>query len=268
MLYRNYDYFKELRVRFICLLLIVLSISSQEKKIIDIQKIDAEITIDGIVNEAIWDQIEPLPVNMISPQFKGEMTEKTEIRICYDNNYLYFSGRFYDSQPDQIAANSLIRDKDRGGDFFNVLLDTFNDNENNLVFSTTPAGNRIDNELLNDGEGNFIDIVNYDWNAYWDAKTTQDNTGWFVETRIPFTSLRYNINGDEVIFGFITHRLISRKGERHTFPEIAPNKPLSHLKPSNAAKIRLKGITNKRPLYITPYSLAETGNHSNGDVNL
>ena len=238
------------------------------QEIIDIKKITDKIIIDGNVTEEIWEEVKPLPLTMITPIFQGVKTEKTEIRICYDNQYLYLSGKFFDSSADQIQANSMIRDKDRGGDFFNILLDTYNDNENFVVFSTTPSGNRIDNELLNDAEGTFNDIVNYDWNAYWDVEVQQDNTGWFAEVRIPFTSLRYNITDGEVIFGFITHRLIARKNERHTFPKIEPNWALSHLKASQASKIRLKDFSDKRPLYVSPYFLTEIEKNKSAKANL
>ncbi len=54
-----------------------------------IQRIEVPITIDGYSDEAVWETIAPLPLTMGSPVFRGEMTERTEIRLAYDDNYFY-----------------------------------------------------------------------------------------------------------------------------------------------------------------------------------
>ena len=81
---------------------------------------------------------------MYQPTFEGEPTERTEIRIAYDDEYLYASGRFYDTDPSGVRSNSLYRDRYSGDDTFALVLDTFNDNENALWFYTSPAGVRFD----------------------------------------------------------------------------------------------------------------------------
>ena len=51
------------------------------------------IQIDGLSNEPGWQRIEPLPMIMYKPTYKGEPTEKTEIRVAYDTDYLYCSAQ-------------------------------------------------------------------------------------------------------------------------------------------------------------------------------
>jgi len=248
----------------ISLFFIFLSAYSQD--IIDVKRIN-HIKFDGVVDETSWKDINPLPLTMYTPTHEGQMTEKTEIRIAYDNHYLYLSGIFYDSDPDGIQGNSLLRDGNPGGDFFNVLLDTYNDNENFNTFSTMPSGNRLDAEILNDAEGEQSKIFNQAWNTFWNVKTTQDENGWYAEMRIPFTSLRFTDKNGEVIFGFIAHRLIGRKNERHTFPNIAPDWPMAPWKPSQAHKIKLTGIKRKNVVYVTPYLLGGYEQVSNQNLN-
>ena len=55
------------------------------------------IQMDGLSNEPGWQRIEPLPMVMYKPTYKGEPTEKTEVRIAYDKDYLYCSARCYDT---------------------------------------------------------------------------------------------------------------------------------------------------------------------------
>ncbi len=214
------------------------------------------ITIDGNVDEPIWKRVEPLILTMYTPTYQGDLTERTEIRILYDDDYIYTSARCYDSDAKGVQGPSLVRDVDKGGDFFNVLLDTFNDNENFVTFSTTPSGNRLDAQITNDAEGGQPFFWNQSWNGFWTNAVTRSEEGWFAEMRIPFSSLRFEDENGVVVFGMIVHRRIGRKNERQIFPAIPPNWDAAAWKPSQAQKIMFKGIKQKRALFVTPYALA------------
>jgi hypothetical protein len=69
-------------------------------------KLDAEINLDGKVDEQVWKSITPVPLVMHWPTYYGEMTEETEIRIFYDDEYLYVGAIMYDSEPDKIQEMS------------------------------------------------------------------------------------------------------------------------------------------------------------------
>ena len=100
-----------------------------------IQRIGGPVELDGLSNESAWDSIRPLPMVMQVPDFGGPPTERTEIRVAYDDDYVYVAGRFYDSQAELIQATSLRRDKSGlTNDQFGIILDTFNDKENGLFF--------------------------------------------------------------------------------------------------------------------------------------
>ena len=88
-------------------------------------RLDAPIVLDGLSDEPAWDAIAPLPLTMFEPFFGGEPTERTEIRVAYDQNYVYVAGRLYDSEPAGMRGNSLYRDRYSGDDVFSILLDTF-----------------------------------------------------------------------------------------------------------------------------------------------
>ena len=137
----------------ISLFLIILAnqqiLSGQE--IMTLPHLKEKIIIDGRIDEPAWQEIAPLPLTMYEPTFQGAISERSEIRIAYDENYLYCSARFYDSDASGIRANSLYRDRYSGDDVFGVILDTFHDNENALWFWTTPAGIRGEDAISNDG---------------------------------------------------------------------------------------------------------------------
>lgn len=220
---------------------------------LQLKKIDSEIVLDGITDDEAWSQVDPLPVTMYQPIYEGEMTERSIIKVVYDQEYIYVMGELYDSEPDQITINSLYRDRYSGDDTFAIVLDSYNDDENAKWFFTTPAGTRTDMQISNDSEGN--DSINRNWNTFWDTATKVTDEGWFVEMRIPFSSLGFQEVNDEVVMGMILYRYIARKAERHIFPSIPPDWSRGFTKPSQAQKIRLTDIEYQKPFYITPYVL-------------
>lgn len=227
----------------------VESASAQGQGQIELQRLQGSIQLDGMSNEPAWEAITPLPLTMYLPIFQGQQTERTEIRVAYDDKYLYAAGRFYDSDPSGIRINSLYRDRWSGDDAFALYLDTFNDNENSLWFLTTPAGIRGDYAISGDAEVQ----ENVSWNTFWDVATIVTNEGWFAEIRIPLSSLRFQEVDGKIIMGLTVTRYIARKNERVTFPAIAPKYPFR--KPSVAQDMALRGIHSHKPFYITPYVL-------------
>ncbi len=70
-------------------------------------RIAGSIELDGLSSEPAWQQIEPLPLTMHIPTFRAPLTELSEIRIAHDDDYLYVSGRFFDTEPSGIRVNSM-----------------------------------------------------------------------------------------------------------------------------------------------------------------
>ena len=88
--------------------------------------------IDGLSNENEWQKISPLPLIMQEPEFGGEPTEKTEIRIAYDDEYLYVSACCYDSEPNKIQKPSKKRDE-MAGMGTTIASALFNIEQNNMI---------------------------------------------------------------------------------------------------------------------------------------
>lgn len=234
-------------------------VSAQSPSKLAIAQIEDAVELDGIPDEAAWKQIAPLPMTMYFPDSGEEPTEKSDIRIGYTGEYLYVGARLYDSTPSKIQSTALERDSGSpSDDFFGVIIDTFNDNENALAFFVTPDGARTDLTVFNDSQGE--QPFNSSWSTFWDAETVINQDGWFVEMRIPFSSLRYESTEGEAVMGLITHRWIARKSESSIYPAI-PNEWgwFGQWKPSQAQKISFANLENKRPLYITPYLLGGFG---------
>jgi hypothetical protein len=74
-----------------------------------VPRIQGEVTFDGRVNEAAWEAVDPLEAVAHYPTFGAPMTERTEFRMAYDDEYIYFSCRAYDSEPERILSTTTTR---------------------------------------------------------------------------------------------------------------------------------------------------------------
>lgn len=232
---------------------------------IPVEKISPSFQFDGVVDDDEWDHVAALDMTVRSPSYLGDPTERTVIKIAYDENYIYLSGQLFDSEPDKILANAKERD---GGSpstgWFGMVIDSYNDKQNSLGFFTTPSGNRFDASISGDAQGR--NPMNTSWNNFWDVKVNITDEGWFAEMRIPFRSLPYQLKDGKVTMGITTWRYIARKNELHICPDIAPDLgEMGMWRPSMAKEYVFEGIKQKKPFYITPYVLG--GGSSNYDLN-
>ncbi|MEM1096499.1 MAG: DUF5916 domain-containing protein [Bacteroidota bacterium] len=234
------------------------ALSAHAQSVVDLPRLnDKPVQIDGMSDEAAWQTIETLPLTTYEPVFGAEPTERTEIKVAYDDNFLYVAGQLYCKTTATMRGNSLYRDRYSGDDVFAIVLDTFNDNENALWFFVNPEGTRFDLAVSNDansgGGSPFGGVVNSSWNTYWDAAVVQNDEGWFAEMRIPYSSLGFQNTGDEVTMGMSVYRFIATANERHMYPAVSPDYNLGFAKPSQMQDVRLKNVSSRKPLYLTPY---------------
>ena len=231
--------------------------ASASGDIVAIPRLSGPIELDGVVDEAAWEEIAPVPMTMYAPTFGGPLSEATEVRFAHDDRHLYVSGRMYDSEPHRIRTGTFRRDAYSGDDILSVVIDSYNDHETAVWFVTNPAGVRQDRSVSNDGQFTSGIPTNADWNAHWEVAATRNDRGWFAEFRIPFSTLGFQVVGGEVTMGLIAYRLIPRRNERQIYPAIHPGAGLlGFARPSRAQRVVLRGVRQATPLYLTPYALA------------
>ncbi len=237
---------------------IITAVGEDAKDYYVVARTSDVMEFDGICNEAFWNNLVPLQMQMYKPNHGGQPTEKSEIFVTYDDQYFYFGGRMHYSNGAKIKASNKKRDGiDGGSDNFGILLDTFNDNETALCFETNPTGMRSDFSMANDAQVNDRSLpFNRNWNSFWDVKTTVDKDILHIEMRIPLSSLRFQDKDGKVIMGMSIWRTIISKQEWHVFPLMTDKFGLTGVwKPSQAQKIVLEGVKRSNPVYLTPYVL-------------
>ena len=219
-------------------------------------RLSGPITIDGKPDEPAWQQVPPLPLTQYAPVFGAPPHQRSEIRVAYDDENFYAAGWFYDDDPSGIRVNSLYRDRWNGDDAFAIYIDGFHDKQNAKWFGTTPGGIRFDQLVSDDGN-----TLNGSWDTFWTARTTITRDGWFAEVKIPFSSIGFatDVEG-RAVMGLTVTRLVSRTGERVTFPAIDPK--FEFRRPSVAQEVVIRDVRSHRPLYVTPYALTGMSQHA------
>src|SRR5206468_1652838 len=92
--------------------------------------------IDGKLDEPLCRRATPLENFVQAEPFEGQpASERTEVRVLYDDRYLYVGVTCYDSDPSQIIVSDARRDASMTEmDSFQVIFDTFHDRQNGFVF--------------------------------------------------------------------------------------------------------------------------------------
>ncbi|MBX2817322.1 MAG: carbohydrate binding family 9 domain-containing protein [Saprospiraceae bacterium] len=188
------------------------------------QQIEDPPIVDGEIQaDPVWQRIAPITnLRQQRPDFDQEASERTEVRIAYDNKHLYVSAVCFDREPDKIVITDSRRDGSlENTDAFLFIIDTYYDRQNGFVFGTNPDGMEYDAQVDNEGQGNFsgnrqqrgvIGGFNLNWDASWVIRTQRGDYGWSAEFQIPLKSIRFRL-GDDLTWGFNFQRNISRTNE-------------------------------------------------------
>src|SRR4030095_263898 len=118
---------------------------------LELTHVKEAIVVDGVMSDEGWQSAPALPSTMYTPVFNGPVTERSELRVVYDDANIYVGGWVYGAKPKGIRINSLYRDRWNGDDTLAIYIDAFNDNQNAKWFGITPAGMRFDSLVSDDG---------------------------------------------------------------------------------------------------------------------
>jgi hypothetical protein len=164
-----------------------------------------EIRLDGRLSEELWSLAQPISdFTQQDPVEGGQPSERTEVRVAYDDRNLYIGAMIFDD-PEGVLAYQKARDASLGtDDRFMWMLDTFMDGRTGYVFETNAAG-LMGDAILGGGQGGKA------WDGIWEVRTERLPNGWSAEVRIPFKTLNFDPTLDS--WGINFQRTIRRKNE-------------------------------------------------------
>lgn len=206
------------------LLLLLCGPASSQNRSLQAVKISLPPKIDGLLDDAAWQNITPA-ADFIQyfPSFGAAASQKTEVKIIYDNSAIYIGAYLYDD-PLLIRKQITARDEDQQKDldYFSVFFDTYNDHQNGFQFLVTSSNVQTDARLapnLSLTAGEYGDKT---WDAVWESKVSIVSNGWIVEMRIPYLSLRF-AKKDPQDWGLQLLRSVRRNNETTFWNPVDPN---------------------------------------------
>jgi hypothetical protein len=241
-------------------LIVVCFLTGTAQKTIKAIRIDTPPTIDGYVNEKVWDEAFAVDEFYQREPFEGKpVSKKTVFLTCYDANNIYFAVKCWDD-PDKITAKEMARDVSLGkDDRIQIIIDTYLDKRNGYWFQVGPRGSIGD--AIVSGNGN---VLNKQWDGLWTGKAKITEWGWEAELAIPFKTMGFNKESTQWGVKFI--RNIVNNLETAYWPEANLN--AHKFQVSDAGILDgIEDITQGIGLDISPYLVTGLNTKKGEDVD-
>ncbi len=184
---------------------------------------DARTALDGVLDEPAWGRAARLTgFSQFAPADGVAAVDSTEVLVWYSPTALHVGVRAF-APPGTVNATLADRDRIAGDDQVQLLVGTFDDQRQAVVFGVNPLGIQADGTLVESGtvsQGGFGNAAaagfgreNVDLSAdfVWQSRGRVTPAGYEVELRIPFKSLRYQAKPTQR-WGFHVVRRVQRLG--------------------------------------------------------
>lgn len=216
-----------------------------------IQRLHGPVTLDGSLDDAGWKDVAP-----VTQWFETKVGENAEPQVAnvaylaYDDRYFYAGFRFEDPDPKRIRAPLGDHDNLSGyTDYGGVIVDSRNDARTAQLFLANARGLKYD-ALSSDVSG---EDSAPDW--FWDAAGRITDTGWNLELRIPFSSMRY-ADPKNPVFGLMLYRNYPRERHYQFFTARLPRDVNCFI--CNSSKLTgLENLPRGSHLVVAPYAHAQ-----------
>ena len=233
-------------------------------------RVEEPPSLDGnVLDDPAWSNISAATgFRQTAPDEGQPASERTEVRIVFTDDTIYFGVICYDRDPNAIIVTDSRRDSSiTDSDSFQLILDTFLDQQSGFVFGTSPGGQEYDGQLANEGAGGSRfggggtssgagGGFNLNWDGAWQVRTAISEIGWSAEFAIPFRTIRFPV-GQEQTWGMNFQRGIRRRNELAYWSPLPRQFDLFRV--SRAGQ--LVGVEAPeglwRTLQITPYVVGE-----------
>ena len=208
------------------LFLLNLLVSAQKKNSayqLHIKKTNAAVNIDGELNEPAWNEAATADnFFMVTPMDTSHSKVKTEVRMTYDEKYMYIIAVCYLTRPAPYMVESLRRDFNFGkNDNFIFFIDPFDDRTNGFTFGANAAGAQWDGTLYSGGSADLS------WDNKWISVVKNYPDKWIFEAAIPFKTIRYKKGITQ--WGINFSRLDIKEAEKSSWAPVPRQFPTASL---------------------------------------
>ena len=201
------------RLTFVFLFLFTF-VSAQSPIGLSIRKANGPITIDGKMEETAWQLADVADhFKQYFPFDSSYAKAQTEVRMTYDDRFVYVFAIMYNLGPRKYVTPSLRRDfRGEANDGFSIVLDTYNDITNAFQFGVNPYG--VQREGLISNGGATPEDLSLNWDNKWFSEVMMLEDRWVCEMAIPFKTIRFKQNVASWNINF--YRVDSEYNERST----------------------------------------------------
>lgn len=148
---------------------------------------ETSLQVDGRLDEAAWSRAPILrDFTQLTPLLGKESQKRTEVRVLYDDRFLYVGARMHHEPGSTVVTQVHRRDQSSASDWFAVFLDSAHDHRSAFSFMVNASGVQRDGVHFEDGS------EDWSWDGVWDSEVQVDAGGWTAELRIPLSSLRFH----------------------------------------------------------------------------
>ncbi|QYJ68591.1 DUF5916 domain-containing protein [Flavobacterium litorale] len=237
---------KSLKIITITTCLTITSWVFAQKKTTTAVRIDEKVTIDGILDEKVWNDVPEAGNFVMFEPDNGKLEDplkKTIVKVLYDDEALYIGAMLYDN-PENIMREIALRDNFRTAEHFGAYINGFNDGQQDFRFFVSAAGTQLDCIATQDGE-------DYSWDGIWYSNVKITDEGWVVEMKIPYAAIRFSGEGEQ-LWGLNFYREVRQNRQRFFWNPVDRNIGSEIVQTGE-----LKGIKNIKPptrLFFIPYS--------------
>lgn len=244
-----------LRLASIICLLAVLPLSEltaqdgiavQLPQITRIEQSDAEITIDGFIDEDVWKDLPVIDgMKVIDPDTLADTPYETHVRFFYTERGIYLSAMNFQPQ-ETLMARMTSRDVKLERDGFVVAIDASGEGLYGFYLRINLGNSLTDATILPERTFNF------QWDGPWLARTQALENGWSAEYYIPWSMMPLPQVDDERKIGIYLERQVGHlQGEAWANPPLpgTVNQFLSAFE-----KYELKDIEPRRQLTYYPFA--------------
>ncbi|HLB89918.1 MAG TPA: carbohydrate binding family 9 domain-containing protein, partial [Terriglobales bacterium] len=185
----------------------------QTGRVAQAARVDHAPKLDRMLDDPLWQQATPITNFRQREPYEGQPpTERTEVRILYTRNEVFFGVACYDSEPRGIVATELRRDVSQElDDYFEIIIDSSHDRRNAYLFQINPLGTQRDGLITDESRSDSGD-GDPGWDGVWTSEARITPQGWTATIAIPFSTLNF-MQSHDVIWGINFKRFIRRKNE-------------------------------------------------------
>ncbi|WP_421824573.1 DUF5916 domain-containing protein [Flagellimonas oceanensis] len=222
--------------------------------------INQAITLDGVMNEPIWQTAEIAgDFQQFFPSDQVQAEYPTEVRVLFSDTHLYV-GVHAVKKPGDYVVSTLRRDFGAAtNDNISLLFDTFSDGTTAYFFGVTPFGVQREG-LVSEGGAAF----NNTWDIKWQAEASRYDDHFVIEVAIPFTSLKFPENSNT--WRFRPYRWNNQVNQQDTWVRVPQQQLLSSLADMGELVFEKPLEESRMPIALIPYINVLTDKDHGTDV--